>query len=225
MFGLSVYGIFDIKVKSRPHPALLILLCLALCGLEAVAQQTLYRWVDDQGVVHYGDRVPPEYADRDRDLLNSQGVAVGSQEGVQTEEERAEAARLAAIEEESRQARVASARRDQVLLDTYLSVAEIEQLRDRRLELIAAQIKVTEHYLNNLRKRLVRLQREAADYKPYSDRPDAADVPEDLGLELSRTIASISLYEQTLTRSRGEQETLTAAFAQDIERFAQLKQP
>ena len=95
--------------------------------------------------------------------------------------------------------------------------------RDRRLELLAAQIKVTEHYLNNLRKRLGRLQREAADYKPYSDNPDAPDVPESLGLELSRTIASIGLYEQTLTRSRTEQDDLADAFAQDIERFRELK--
>lgn len=185
--------------------------------------QRLFRWVDDQGVVHYGDRVPPEFADRDRDLLNTQGVAVGVQEGVLTEAERAERARIEAINEEIRMTRAESARRDQVLLDTYLSVVEIEHLRDRRLELLDAQIRVTEHYLNNLRKRLARLQREAADYKPYSDNPEAPDVPEALGLELSRAIASISLYEQTLTRSRNEQTALTAAFARDIVRFRELK--
>jgi hypothetical protein len=199
---------------------------LAILGSHAVGQQQpqrLYRWVDDDGVVHYGDRVPPEYADRDRDLLNTQGVTVATQEGVLTEAERAERARLAAREEEARMRRMENARRDQVLLDTYLSVVEIEQLRDRRLELLEAQIKVTEHYLNNLRKRMSRLQREAADYKPYSDDPDAPDVPEALGLELSRTIASISLYEQTLMRSRDEEKALTAAFSRDIERFRELK--
>ena len=188
-----------------------------------MSQERLYRWVDDDGVVHYGDHVPPQYASRNRDLLNTQGVTVGSEIGALTEEERAEIARLAAIDEQARQARMEDARRDQVLLDTYLSVAEIERLRDRRLELLEAQIKVTEHYLSNLRKRLGRLQREASDYKPYSDNPDAPDVPEALGLELSRTIASISLYEQTLTRSRVEQDELSNAFAQDIERFRELK--
>jgi hypothetical protein len=190
---------------------------------QAVAQQRLYRWVDDQGVVHYGDRVPPEYADRDRDLLNTQGVAVGAEEGVITDEERAELERLEAIESAARQARVENARRDQVLLDTYLSVGEIEQLRDRRVELLAAQIKVTEQYLANLRKRLARLQSEASNYKPYSDEADAPEVPENLALELSRTLASITVYEQTLMRSRAEQEALSSAFARDIERFRELK--
>jgi len=188
-----------------------------------LGQARLYRWVDDDGVVHYGDHVPPQYASRTRDLLNTQGVTVGSEIGALTEQERAEIARLAAIDEEARQDRMEDIRRDQVLLDTYLSVSEIERLRDRRLELLAAQIKVTEHYLNNLHKRLGRLQREAADYKPYSDNPDAPDVPEALGLELSRTIASISLYEQTLTRSRVDQDEISAAFSQDIERFRELK--
>lgn len=173
--------------------------------------------------MHYGDRVPPEFADRDRDLLNSHGVAVESEEGVITQAERAEIERLAALEAAERQSRLESSRRDQVLLDTYLSVSEIEHLRDRRLELLAAHIRVTEHYLHNLRKRLTRLQREAADYKPYSDNPDAPDVPEALGLELSQTIASVSLYEETLTRSRKEREALDDAFDRDIERFRQLK--
>lgn len=198
-------------------------LCSALLSSLALGQDRLYRWVDDEGVVHYGDHVPPQYASRNRDLLNTQGVTVGSEIGALTDEERAEIARLAAIDEQARQARMEDARRDQVLLDTYLSVSEIERLRDRRLELLEAQIKVTEHYLSNLRKRLGRLQREASDYKPYSDNPDAPDVPEALGLELSRTIASISLYEQTLTQSRVEQDELSDAFAQDIERFRELK--
>lgn len=210
-------------MKARFHSGLLLALCLALLGSLAAGQERLYRWVDDDGVVHYGDHVPPQYASRNRDLLNTQGVTVGSEIGALTEAERAEIARLAALDEQARQARMDDARRDQVLLDTYLSVSEIERLRDRRLELLEAQIKVTEHYLSNLRKRLGRLQREAADYKPYSDNPDAPDVPEALGLELSRTIASISLYEQTLTRSRVEQDELTEAFAQDIERFRELK--
>ncbi|HEX9875877.1 MAG TPA: DUF4124 domain-containing protein [Gammaproteobacteria bacterium] len=211
-------------MNPRISRQLLAALCLIVLGAsQAVAQQRLYRWVDDQGVVHYGDRVPPEYAGRDRDLLNTQGVTVGAEEGAITDEERAELERREAVESADRQARVENARRDQVLLDTYLSVGEIEQLRDRRLELLAAQIKVTEQYLANLRKRLARLQSEASNYKPYSDDADAPDVPENLGLELSRTLASITVYEQTLMRSRAEQDSLSRAFARDIERFRELK--
>ena len=207
-------------MKARSHLALASLL---LFGTAQAQTQALYRWVDEHGVVHYGDHVPPQYATTDRDLLNDQGVKVGYEEGVITAEERAELDRLQAIKDAEEKARYEAARRDQVLLDTYLSVAEIEALRDRRLELLESQIKVTEQYLNNLRKRLLTLQQEAAHYKPYSDSPDAPEVPENLALDVSRTMASIGLYEQTLTRTRDEQEAVRVAFSRDIVRFSELK--
>lgn len=185
--------------------------------------QRVYRWVDDAGVVHYGDAIPPEYVEHDRDILNEQGVAVGFERGLVTEEERAEQARIAAAEEAVRQARLAAAQRDRVLLETYLSVQEIEDLRDRRLELLESQITVTEQYLTNLRKRLVSLQDESRLYKPYNTAPNAPELPDNLVLDLSRTQASIRLYEQTLVRTRSEQESLRETFAADIDRFRQLK--
>ena len=90
-------------MKLRFHSGLLLGLCLALIGRLAVGQGQLYRWVDDDGVVHYGDHVPPQYASRNRDLLNTQGVTVGSEIGALTNEERAEIARIAAIDEQARQ--------------------------------------------------------------------------------------------------------------------------
>jgi len=198
-----------------------MLVCAPIC--VALAQTKLYRWVDDQGVVHYGDHIPPEYARKDRDILNEQGVAVGFEEGEITAEERAEMARQRAIEAEAERVRAEGIRRDRMLLETYISVADIEDLRDRRLELVGAQIKVTELYLTNLRKRLVELQKEASVYKPYSAAEQAPDIPHNLALDLSRTLASINLYEETLSRTRADQEKLASAFELDIERFRELK--
>lgn len=217
-------------MRARPRrSAAALLAAIALVASAAAdaqrnnAQTRVYRWVDEAGAVHYGDSVPPEYVERDRDILNSQGVAVGFEEGLVTEEERAEKERIAAIEAAAVRARMAAAQRDRVLLETYLSVDEIEALRDRRLELLESQIKVTEQYLSNLRKRLAGLQDESRRYKPHNDRPDAPELPDNLVLDLSRTVGSILLYEQTLDRTRLEQETLRAKFAADIVRFRELK--
>ena len=35
-----------------------------------------YHWVDKDGVVHFGDTVPPEYAEQAHQELNEQGVTV-----------------------------------------------------------------------------------------------------------------------------------------------------
>ena len=203
---------------------LLVVAAIALPSTSnAQREQRLYKWTDADGVVHYGDKVPPEYADRDRDVLNDQGVPIGFEEGEVTEAERAVAEQHAAVAEEDRQARATVARRDRMLLETYLSVADIEELRNRRLELLESQIKVTELYLNNLRKRLVGLQAEAGKFKPYTTREDAPQIPEDLALDISRTTGLISLYEQTLARTRADQAELRNSFDNDIARFRELK--
>ena len=209
---------------TRIGAALLVIAAFALpSNSSAQAGPRLYKWTDANGVVHYGDKVPPEFANIDRDVLNTHGVQVGSEEGEVTEAERAEKERRAAEEEAIRQARLEIARRDRMLLATYITVSDIVDLRDRRLELLGSQIKVTELYLGNLRKRVLALEAEAGAFKPYSTREGAPQIPENLALDISRTVASINLYEQTLARTRSDQETLRNSFDSDIERFKELK--
>jgi hypothetical protein len=213
-------------LKAGRHIAWLALTALVL-PLAGYAQRgdspKLYRWVDDKGVVHYTDSIPPQYANRDRNVLNNQGVRVGFEEGEITPEERAAMAAREAEAATEAAAKAEVARRDRMLLETYLSVADIEDLRNRRLELLESQIKVTELYLTNLRKRLVSLQDEASVYKPYTTREGAPQIPPNLALDISRTAASINLYEETLSRTRSDQATLRTAFDADIARFRELK--
>lgn len=179
----------------------------------------LYRWVDEQGVVHFGDQVPAEYAPIDRQVLNQYGIAVRTEQGTLTEEE-IEAERKAAAE---KKVALAAARRDEVLLSTYLSVEEIEALRNRRIELIDGQISVTTNYLQSLRDRLKLLQAEASTFKPYSKDPDAQPIDEKLAAELADTADSIALYESTLQATRKRQGRVVMAFDADIARFKELK--
>jgi hypothetical protein len=205
-----------------------ILLVVAAIALPSIgsaqrSQPKLYKWTDANGQVHYSETVPPEHANRDRSVLNDQGVHVGFEEGEVTEAEAAEARNREAAAEADRKAKEEIARRDRMLLETYISVADIEDLRNRRLELLESQIKLTEVYLGNLRKRLIGLQSEASEYKPYSTREGAPQIPESLARDISRTTASIALYEQTLSRTRTDQATLRDSFNKDISRFRELK--
>jgi hypothetical protein len=203
-----------------------ILLVVAAIGLpigSAQSQPRLYKYTDENGVTRYVDKIPPEHANRDRTVLNDQGVRVGSEEGEITEAERAANAEREAAAEAARKAKAEVARHDRMLLETYLSVADIEDLRDRRLELLESQIKLTEVYLGNLRKKLIELQAEAGRYKPYTPQPDAPQIPENLARELSQTTASIAVYEQTLARTRADQDALRTSFDEDIARFRELR--
>lgn len=209
------------------------LFCLPGAGVpEAAAQQRAsasgsdartYRWVDEDGMVHYGDHVPAEYAKSKKEILNDYGVPVRTESGARSAEQIAAERAAARRAEEERQQAILAARRDQVLLDTYLSVDEIEALRDRRIELIDTQIRVTENYLQGLRDILRRLQSEAAEFKPYNADPDAQPIDERLAGELSNTMDSIMQYEQTLTRTRERKAEVVEQFSADITRFTELK--
>jgi hypothetical protein len=203
----------------------ILLVVAAIAAADSAHSQTrkIYSWVDEHGKVQYGDRIPPQYANQDRDVLNEHGVRVGFEEGEITASERAVQEERERAAEAERQARAAIARHDRMLLETYLSIDDIEDLRDRRLELLESQIKLTEVYLGNLRKRLVSLQSEASHYKPHTAKPDAPQIPENLAVDLSRTMASIALYEQTLARTRADQASLRESFDKDIVRFRELK--
>jgi Domain of unknown function (DUF4124) len=200
----------------------IVLAALNASTVSAADKPKTYRWVDNQGVVHFGDRVPPEFASNELNLLNEQGVIVARVAGQKTPEELAEEARDKATREEENRLREESLMRDRVLLSTYLSVEEIEELRDRRLELVEGQMRVTQIYLDNLREKLLKLEKEAQRFSPYNKEPDAKPIDEKLARELSDTLDSIALYEKNLEKSVNEQAQLTAKFDADITRFREL---
>jgi len=193
-------------------------------GGAGVAKEndSVYRWKDNDGNTYYGDRIPPEHASAGHSILNEYGVELDAVAKEKTMAEKAEEHRRAELLAQQRKARDAALLRDKVLLSTYLSVEEIAALRDRRIELVAGQIRVTQAYLDNLRQKLLKLEKEAQRFSPYSKNPDARPIDEKLARELSDTLDSIMLYERNLARSRQEQDQLTAKFDSDIDRFRQL---
>lgn len=191
----------------------------AVIFLTAADKAKTYRWVDDNGVVHFGDSVPPEYAEKDKVVVNQHGVHVGFVKGKITDEEKAEMARQEA--EKARQAEIM--RQNQVLMATYLTVDEIRMHRDRRIELVKAQAKVANLYLNNLQMRLSKLQLEANNYRPYSNDPDAPPVPLDLAEAMEDTKARIKRYEGLRDQNLKQERDIKERFEKDIKRFESLR--
>lgn len=181
----------------------------------------VYRWIDADGTVHYSDQIPPEQAPADRQVLNQYGVPIRTEQGAMSPAELDAEKRAAAEREAAR----AAAERDAVLLSTYLSVDEIEALRNRRVELMQGQISLTENYLVSLGDKLEKLQKEAGAFKPYSQDPEAEPIDAALAQELSDTLDSISLYEKTLLDTRIRQQRLVGEFDAAIARFKELRGP
>lgn len=194
------------------------LLCAA-CGFAQGAAgkgEVAYRWVDEKGVVHYGDRIPPQYATQESVMLNKQGVEIGRTEAQKTPEQLAE-------EQRAERERQRQKQHDAFLLTTYTSVKDIESLRDERLEQIRGQRRAAEQYIENLHGRLAALQARAFNFKPYSDRPDARRMPDDLAEDLVRTLNELRTQKNALAARDAEEAALRAQFQADIDRFTELR--
>jgi hypothetical protein len=176
----------------------------------------LYKWVDDQGVTHYGDHIPPEYAAKEQHVINSQGVETDRVEAQRSPEQMA-AEDQRKIDAEQRMAR------DKNLLNTYSAVAEIERLRDQRLALLTDQIKVTGSFLEVLDGRLKKLRATASRFKPYSADANAAPMSDQLAEDLVRVDNDIHTQQENLREKRAEEATMRKQFESDIARFKELK--
>ena len=106
-------------------------LLAALLLTAGAAQAAMYRWVDSNGRVQYGDTLPPTYQQSGAAEMNKQGQII---KRTQSEAERkAEAARKAE-EAKIQQEQQKQAQSDRALTSTYTTEAEIDLARDRALE-------------------------------------------------------------------------------------------
>ena len=199
---------------------------LCLCALLASGHaagapdrsdgRVLYKWVDKDGLTHYGDHVPPEYATQEQHVLNSRGYEIKHLDAQKTAEQ-------AAAEEQKRLDAEQRQLRDRNLLSTYASVQEIERLRDQRLTLLADQIKVTNQFLDTLNGRMKKMRADGMRYRPYNNDPKAPSMPDQLAEDLVRLSADMRTQEQNLKQKRSEEATMSIQFESDIDRFKELK--
>jgi hypothetical protein len=207
--------------------AWILCLCAPLAiGLAAAAPppssgssnngRVLYKWVDKDGVTHYGDRVPPEYASQEQHVLNSRGYEINHTDA-QKSAEQAAAEEQKKLDLEQRQLR------DKNLLNTYASVQEIERLRDQRLTLLEDQVKVTYQFLETLNGRMKKMRADSMRFKPYSSDPKAPPMPDQVAEDLVRLSADMRTQEQNLKQKRSEEAAMSIQFESDIDRFKELK--
>jgi hypothetical protein len=213
-------------MPKQPHHGLTAI--GVMCALLATAthaqgrsaREAFYRCKDASGQTHYGDSIPHACAGFDTEVLNDRGILVRLIEGEATKAARLE---REAAEKKARAEREAREQHDRMLIETYPTVADIERLRDQRLELLESQYRVTEQNIRNLRERQARVEQQIARFKPYNDQPNAPPLPDHLAEELVNIVNSERVYRELLAKNKEDQAQLKATFAADIKRFKELK--
>ena len=199
---------------------LLVLAAVLVIGVADAApnapQEHVYRCKSATGHSFFGQNIPAECMGADVEVLDQTGRVVRMIPGTKSLEQ-------LAAQKAADDARAAAAQRDRTLLATYLTVADIERLRDQRIELLEQQNVVTRQYITNLRAREARLMESVQRFRPYSPKPNAPALPEQIASEIVNTVKGLQVYEQELAKNTTERERVTQEFAADISRFKELK--
>ncbi len=187
---------------------------MALLLAAGAAHAAMYRWVDGNGRVHYGDTLPPTYQKSGASEMDKQGNVI---KRTKSEEERRADAERQAEAQRQRDAQEKQAQQDRALTQTYTSEAEIDLARDRALEYHKLAIKSAETRvgavkanLAELRERIARIQKNGR--KPGQNVLDQLQQTERENDELQRTIQK---NQDAMVAVRAKYET-------DKQRFREL---
>ncbi len=206
--------------RRRPLDFAVAALLTALGGAQnSVLAGPLYKWVDEEGKVHYGDRVPPEYANQERKILNERGLEVGKVEAAKTPAELAEERRLAEQRREQERLAAEQAAHDRMLLATFATEEDMVLARDGRISAIDGMIRITRARIDKAERRLEDLTRRAANLERAG-----RVVPKRLHDDIDGTRQQIERFEAYIVAKRKEQEDIRKQFEADIRRFRELKE-
>ena len=186
--------------------------------LPATQAGKLYKWVDENGQIRYGDRIPPQYARKSNETLNQQGITVDRQEAAKTPEQIAAAQRLEEAREAAERVQQEKDRKDRILLDTFTNEDEMVLTRDGKIQAIEAIIRVTNGRTEKLKLRLSELKTRAANIersgKPVSDK---------LNAEISETRQQIAQNFTYVKSRNSDQQLIREQYEVDIARFRELQ--
>jgi len=176
----------------------------------------MYRWVDENGQVHFGDKVPPAAAKREIKQLDDNGQVRRVRAREPTAEEALAAEAEARASKAQEQQRKTEAAHDRALLATYDDVRQLELARDEQLSTIDLRLNMTDKALTERIDALTLIRSEFAKLKTLNK------VQQKQLSDAERALEEAQKNSNTLKRKRSTVET---RFADDIARFRALKPP
>ncbi len=203
------------ELKFKWSAAACLAAWLALGALSAAAAG-VYKWTDDQGVVHYSDQMPADAVNRGGVVFDKQGRQIKKIDATLTP------AQAKAKEVEDERLRVIAkvqedkARRDLALVHSYTSEEEIDFARIRALLAVESQLKSAEAYVADLTKRQQDLKKNKLEY-------GAKPVPPTLDSELAGLDEELARQDKVLAQRRAEITAINTKYEADKLRWRELR--
>jgi hypothetical protein len=208
------------REAKRCGRAAIMLELIMICGAWIQpAWSGLYRWVDENGHVHFSDQVPPHYSQIERTVYNDQAKVTAIIEAPKNRSQLEAERHQAQLEEEKRMLAQEQAKRDRALLRSFISEQDIIIARDNRITTIDSLIRITEEKLIELKKKSGELEAKTEKYGKRNK-----PVPERIAAKLASVRDQIEHLNTILTSKIEEKNAIEVRFADDVKRYRELTQ-
>jgi len=176
----------------------------------------MYKWVDDKGTTHYGETIPPEYANKNRAELDKAGRVVDKKEVLSPEARRANE-QAEAKKRADDEAALESKRHDKALVNTYSNVNEIDLARKRNLQQIDARVNSINSQLKTANANLLSFQKEADALTKAGK-----TIPATLNDDLQESQERLDKLKQDFEKANSEKVAMEARYDADKARYKEL---
>ena len=197
----------------------------ALLALSAVLitcsfsiQAKMYKWADENGQIHFGDKIPAKYLVKEHDELNQQGLVMQHKDAVKTAEEIAEANRLESQRKQAALIEKREKQRDRVLLDTYTTERDLIVARDSRLDAVDSQIQLALSIIKDSNNKIESMEKQITEIKASNRK-----VPPDLYNRIENEKQQVSVQSKVMKNHKKRLDQIAVQFNGYIERFKVLK--
>lgn len=202
----------DLQFHRRITLAVVLLLTSHL-----VMSAELFRWTDENGNVHYSDRVPPSQAQQPRVELNPYGQATKEVNTFKTKAQLVEEREALLEELKQKRLREKQLAEDRALLTTFSSVEDIDALYASRLNHL-------DNYTSANRRKLEKtkalLDKTIEKKRWYQTRE--RQVPRQITENIKEYQQQIATYELLIERNLSKRKKLETKFSHDKQRFLLL---
>lgn len=193
-------------------------LAIILASIAFSAQAKMYKWVDEDGQMHFGDKIPPKYLVRAHDELNEQGVKIKHKAAAKTPEEKAAERRLKREQKKAALIEKRKQQRDRVLLDTYTTERDLIVARDSRLDAVGSQIHLAETIISDSNKKIEAMEKHITEIQASN-----REVPLDLYERLENEKQQVIVQSKVMETHKKRRDEIALQFNDYIERFKVLK--
>ncbi len=200
------------------HKLLPLFALLFICSSPVHAK--MYKWVDEEGHTHFGDRIPDQYLTKEHKELNEQGAVVEEHEEikVETKEERKEKKRLERIEKEKQKKAKEQAKQDRVLLDTYTTERDLDAALKARLDAVDSQLQLSESIIADAKRKLDLTEKQITRLKA-----GGKEVPKNILDKMQGEEKQLKIHQEVAAGHQKRKQEITEQFEAYIKRFRELK--